>query len=56
MAIMTKELLPTGTILKNKFFKRYFSKFVLAKRKPTVIFHWMFTLYSLNLIGAIFLC
>ena len=21
-----------------------------------MIFHWMFTLYSLNLIGAIFLC
>ncbi|WP_293871976.1 hypothetical protein [Flavobacterium sp.] len=28
----------TGTILKNKFSKLYFSKFVLAKRKPTVIF------------------
>ena len=28
--------------------------FVLAERKHTAIFHWMFTLYSLNLFEAIF--
>ena len=55
MTTEKEQLVLTGTILKNKFSRLYFPKFVLAKRKYTVIFHWMFTLYSLNLIGAIFL-
>ena len=43
-----------GVDLNFLIFISIFFIFVLAERKHTAIFHWMFTLYSLNLFEAIF--